>query len=360
MIVLFTSNIKGGVIQLNMQLVKELTEMGEDVKCFVPKGAVYTVNSNLKKKIVLYEGISKNLELLGSKIKVISSQIMSFAPDIVWFTDQMPCSCTVGARVARCCKTISTIHDVTYHPTSNNGIKARLYRWFLEQIKESFDTRVACRVLLSKESYDKYLHIHPENKNRILLLPLGAHVPDVVPFMPKELDSVIERPYILFIGRIDKYKGIGTLCQLYNKNKDIDFIMVIAGAGELSQDEFQFLKSDERIVLLNRYIEDGEFIGLMQMAYAVVLPYNEASQSGVIPIAYKFGCPVIVSAVKGLTQFVDDGSTGFICNNLNDYKLAINKLNTINRVAMGKACRKYYDANLDWKKNLKIILERIE
>ena len=44
----------------------------------------------------------------------------------------------------------------------------------------------------------------------------------------------------------------------------------------------------------------------------VVLPYNEATQSGILSIAYGFTKPVIVTDVGGLAELVDENSTGFI------------------------------------------------
>ena len=44
----------------------------------------------------------------------------------------------------------------------------------------------------------------------------------------------------------------------------------------------------------------------------MVLPYIEASQSGVIPIAYHFGKPVIATEVGGLPDMVDHGRTGYL------------------------------------------------
>ena len=45
----------------------------------------------------------------------------------------------------------------------------------------------------------------------------------------------------------------------------------------------------------------------------VVLPYKSATQSGIVPIAYHFNTPVVVSNVGGLPENVEDTKTGIIC-----------------------------------------------
>lgn len=51
-------------------------------------------------------------------------------------------------------------------------------------------------------------------KEKAVLLNLGAHVPDAIEEKPKEMEGVTH--YILFFGRMDKYKGISRLLNAYN------------------------------------------------------------------------------------------------------------------------------------------------
>jgi glycosyltransferase involved in cell wall biosynthesis len=44
----------------------------------------------------------------------------------------------------------------------------------------------------------------------------------------------------------------------------------------------------------------------------VVLPYRQATQSGIIQLAFGLGTPVITTNVGGLADVVEDGQTGFI------------------------------------------------
>jgi len=43
----------------------------------------------------------------------------------------------------------------------------------------------------------------------------------------------------------------------------------------------------------------------------VTLPYIEASQSGVVPLAYTHSKPVVGTRVGGIPEMVEDGRTGF-------------------------------------------------
>jgi glycosyltransferase involved in cell wall biosynthesis len=46
----------------------------------------------------------------------------------------------------------------------------------------------------------------------------------------------------------------------------------------------------------------------------VVLPYRSATQSGIVPIAYQFDRPVIVTDVGGLRESVEDRMSGLIAH----------------------------------------------
>ena len=62
----------------------------------------------------------------------------------------------------------------------------------------------------------------------------------------------------------------------------------------------------------NRFIPDKEVSYFFQRAKVVVLPYIEGTQTGIIPIAYAFKKPVVVTDVGDIPDVVDDGKTGFI------------------------------------------------
>lgn len=132
---------------------------------------------------------------------------------------------------------------------------------------------------------------------------------------------------ILFFGKIRRYKGLEILIEALGLlGPEISFRAVFAGECYLPMDGFRQrisdLKLDDRISWIDRYIPNEEIPEIFRSADVVVLPYLSASQSGVIPIAYQFEVPVIVSDVGGLSEVVRDGETGFLVEPGNPAELA--------------------------------------
>jgi glycosyltransferase involved in cell wall biosynthesis len=64
--------------------------------------------------------------------------------------------------------------------------------------------------------------------------------------------------------------------------------------------------------VLPRYVDPEEAAGLFTRADAVVLPYRDATGTGIAPLAYRYGRPVIATRVGGLPEVIDDGVSGFL------------------------------------------------
>ena len=123
-----------------------------------------------------------------------------------------------------------------------------------------------------------------------------------------------EESLVLFFGRITEYKGLQYLirAQPLVTARIPGARFVIAGKGESFDRYRRMMPNSDRFTICNEYISDEKRAELFRRASVVVLPYIEATQSGVIPVAYSFGKPVIATAVGGLSAQVDDGKTGYL------------------------------------------------
>ena len=103
------------------------------------------------------------------------------------------------------------------------------------------------------------------------------------------------------------------------KNTNKDITLRIAGRGQISSDNMAKIKKlGSSVELINKWIPNNEIFKYFENIDFVVVPYIEASQSGVIMLAYTFGKPVIVTDVGGLPEQVFD-DTGIVISS-GEYK----------------------------------------
>ena len=124
--------------------------------------------------------------------------------------------------------------------------------------------------------------------------------------------------YILFFGRVSKYKGIEYLVEAFDKinKKNINIKLVIAGEGDLWFEKHK-ISNNKNIIIINRYIDTPELVRLISNCLFVVAPYTDATNSGVVMNSFAFNKPVIASDVGGLREVIKDGITGLLVESKN-------------------------------------------
>lgn len=122
---------------------------------------------------------------------------------------------------------------------------------------------------------------------------------------------------ILFFGFIRQYKGLDLLLEAMNllqqQGSDIQLLV----AGEFYEDSSTYDNiiqkySLKNVILRTHFIADSEVKYYMSAADFVIQPYRNATQSGVTPLAYHFGKPMLVTNVGGLPDLVPNGKVGVV------------------------------------------------
>jgi glycosyltransferase involved in cell wall biosynthesis len=98
---------------------------------------------------------------------------------------------------------------------------------------------------------------------------------------------------------------------------------IIAGQGEPIEKYAQRILYPELFEIRNYRIPEEEIDELFQRASFTVLPYTDATQSGVIPIALAYGVTVIASEVGALGDVITHGETGYLVPSRNADTLAL-------------------------------------
>jgi glycosyltransferase involved in cell wall biosynthesis len=168
--------------------------------------------------------------------------------------------------------------------------------------------------------------------------------------------SESEMPVALFFGRIESYKGIETLVEaapIVEAALGPRFTIHIVGAGDMSQWSSR-IHDRSRFDIVNKRVRDPSTY--FREADIVVMPYNEASTSGVTPVAYAYGKPVIVTRVGSLPESVIDGETGLVIPPRDPSALAAAMIKLLTdrqlRQRMGAAGRALLDGPLSWSRNI--------
>ena len=117
-----------------------------------------------------------------------------------------------------------------------------------------------------------------------------------------------ERPFpetfnLLFLGRVRAYKGLDLLLNALphlDKNKFANLTI----AGEISK-ELEYVldsESSDRITWIKRWVSETEINELLMGAHILVLPYREATQSGIVTLGISSNIAMVCTRVGALPE----------------------------------------------------------
>jgi glycosyltransferase involved in cell wall biosynthesis len=109
---------------------------------------------------------------------------------------------------------------------------------------------------------------------------------------------------LLVFGRLEAYKGVDTALEAFERLPPelSDVELIVAGRGPLAR----LAIGRRNVEVRNEYIPESELDSLLRDARLVLLPYKDATQSGVGLHAVERGVPCVVSSAGGLPELVED------------------------------------------------------
>jgi glycosyltransferase involved in cell wall biosynthesis len=312
----------GSFIDYQVQLANELSKRAEvmlaipneqnlnDQLCSIDKDVI--LNLLTIKKPIFYPS---NFVVFKKFVKKINI----FKPDIIHI---QLIGNSVDFFIFLLCKflnkypLVTTFHDVNLH-IGEELLWLNFYRKWIRM----YSNLIMVHGEKLKEQMIEQYNLPYE---KVHAIHIGEH--QVAPFKKYENQDIKEDGnLILFFGRIHEYKGLEYLIKAEPMitKKVPNAKIIIAGAGEdFVKYEEMMGNRKERFIVHNYLIPYEEGAELFQKSSVVVLPYIDASQSGVIPTAYCFKKPVVVTNVGSIPEVVDEGKTGFIVTSKDSQALA--------------------------------------
>ncbi len=174
---------------------------------------------------------------------------------------------------------------------------------------------------------DLVINFHiPSHLVTVLKHPLNNAFPhtDISPVDAKQrLGLHQDEKAILFLGRIQPYKGIEYLIDAFQQLDVVNngYRLIIAGEPKRGSEDYlerlqqaiRCTAQASRIIQHLHFIPDAHMELYLKAADVLVLPYKDIFQSGVLFLAFTYGLPVVASDVGSFREDIVEGHNGFLC-----------------------------------------------
>ena len=182
----------------------------------------------------------------------------------------------------------------------------------------------------------------PTLRPEITILPNGVTIPS--PTIPTPSTLGTEGKTLLFVGRLDRIKGVFNLIEAMKfVQPDIQLVMIGDGSERRNLEKIldseqktpfgednnnpEYSGARERVKLLGA-LPNGKVLEWVAQCDALILPSFHETQGIVLLEANAYGKPVIASNINGIKEVVKQGYNGLLCNPYNPKHIA----ETINRL----------------------------
>lgn len=237
-------------------------------------------------------------------VRPLAGRIRALAPDVAVCALPGPLDLLMAAALRRLhVPFVVLVHDADHHPGDGLPLQMLLQRALCRRaaaigaLSGHVGARLAAQGLAGTRARPLIRLRHP---------PMGFAVP---PPRTRHAQSL----RLLFFGRLLPYKGLDLLLDaLVLLGPQPGLAVRVVGHGSDSG-VLQRLRALPDVTVENRWVPEDEVSALVGWADAVVLPYREASQSGVAAVALAAGRRVLGTCVGGLAEQLAGNPLAMLC-----------------------------------------------
>lgn len=188
-------------------------------------------------------------------------------------------------------KTVLTIHDGIPHTGDGNFWERIInYATIIHSRELIFLTNHVYHYLKSKINFSAKHHIIAHGPIKIKSVNLNREKPKT-------------GLKLLFLGRVCHYKGVDLLIEsLQSIPSEIVTSCTIAGEITSDQKYLKELHCPINCIWIDKWLQESEIAEEINKADLLVLPYREATQSGVMSIGISSNIPMLSTRVGGLVE----------------------------------------------------------
>lgn len=248
----------------------------------------------------------RNLAFLPQLIRLVRAE----RPDVIHLLSHNALWLNLALPFWRGMPVITTVHDIEVHP--GDAETRILPVWSTNRIVRQSGDIVVHGPDLRRAALQRFRR--PASSVHVLSHPAITRYRDLA-----RTEGLVRRTgdgsfRVLMFGRIYAYKGLAHLltAEAILAGRIPGLRITIAGRGDDPAALAGLMGDMRRYDLRNRFIPDAEVAQLFLDADLVVLPYVEASQSGVLHLAAAFGKPVVATDTGELGRTLRDHGMGLV------------------------------------------------
>jgi glycosyltransferase involved in cell wall biosynthesis len=171
------------------------------------------------------------------------------------------------------------------------------------------------------------------NKDKHHQMGLKAPIENIPYFIPplggalksdETAQETLEKPYFLFVGRLERIKGLQTLIPVFRHYREAE--LLVAGTGVYEARLRQLTQGSVSIRFLG-HLSEGRLQALYRKAVALIVPSICFDVfPNVVLEAFRQKTPAIVRRMGGMPEFIEDSGAGFVYDTNEALVAAMNQL----------------------------------
>jgi len=202
-------------------------------------------------------------------------------------------------------------------------------------------------ILPSRQAGETFDRFFPRLRDKSCVIPL--------PYTDEACNEKLERRYVSWVGHIGNphQKGLDLFLEMVEENArrsgepvfqlvtGEDPEQALKGLSQAARESLRVVHQDQ--------LSDQTISRAIRASLAVVLLQRRVMQSGVLPMAYMNGTPVMVSDLEGFTQFMEEGRTGAVLPLNSSLEQRFEAIDLIRGAVeeMSPHCRRAYEKTFD-------------